>query len=314
MVHHNIYQYSETWIVGNNLGEMSIESYLNDEEELNRVSVGFSQRSNGVLIGAIGAIDGWLVKIKRPTSTLDKIRNVVGFFSRKSFYALNVQCIVNHEKIVLWAKCNNRGSSHDSSCFRDSYLYEMLKSKSEELINKRRFILGDSAYAIESFIIPPYDQAGSDSPEDNFNFYHSSARITVECAFGEIDLRWGIFWKRLQYSLDNNMLVIEAGLYLHNFLVKYRLEQKESTEEHNDERRLLVDEVEMSGELSLVVTNDNSRGEGGRPTNEEKERRIKGLLLRDELRQSIKDHNMVRKRRKTDIKYDDSNHIIESSI
>ena len=91
----------------------------------------------------------------------------MGFFSRKGFYALNVQCMVNREKKVLWAKCNNRGSSHDSSCFRDSYLYEILKCKSEELINKRQFILGDSAYAIESFMIPPYDQAGKDSPEDN---------------------------------------------------------------------------------------------------------------------------------------------------
>ena len=104
--------------------------------------------------------------------------------------------------------------------------------------------------------------------------------------------------------------MIEAGLHLHNFLVKYRLEQKESTEEYNDERRLLVDEVEISGELSLVVTNGNSRGEGGRPTNEEKERRMKGLLLIDELNQSISNHNMVRRRKEADIRYDASNHIV----
>ena len=55
------------WIIDINLGEMDITSYLTDENELNRVSVGFSKRSNGVLIGAIGAIDGWLVKIKRPS-------------------------------------------------------------------------------------------------------------------------------------------------------------------------------------------------------------------------------------------------------
>ena len=55
------------WIIDINLGEMDITSYLTDEKELNRVSVGFSKRSNGVLIGAIGAIDGWFVKIKRPS-------------------------------------------------------------------------------------------------------------------------------------------------------------------------------------------------------------------------------------------------------
>ena len=60
------------------------------------------------------------------------------------------------------------------------------------------------------------------SPQDDFNFFHSSARITVECAFGEIDLRWGIFWKRLCCSVDMNMLVCEDYMHLHNFLVSYR--------------------------------------------------------------------------------------------
>ena len=59
-------------------------------------------------------------------------------------------------------------------------------------------MVGVSAYSMESFLIPPYDNANPKAPEDDFNLYHSSAWITVECAFGEIDLRWGIFWKRLK--------------------------------------------------------------------------------------------------------------------
>ena len=61
-----------------------------------------------------------------------------------------------------------------------------------ELYDLEHFLLGDSAYVIESFLIPPYDNTSSKTLEDDFNFYHSSARITVKCAFGEIDLRWGI--------------------------------------------------------------------------------------------------------------------------
>ena len=44
---------------------------------------------------------------------------------------------------------------------------------------------------------PPYDNVGKCSPEDDFKTYQSSARITVEYAFGGIDLRWGKNWKRL---------------------------------------------------------------------------------------------------------------------
>ena len=78
---------------------------------MKRVSDGFARRSNGVLSGAIGAIDGWLVKIVRPSCRLDNIKNIVGFFSRKGFYALNVQGMVDHDEKVLWASFNNRGSS-----------------------------------------------------------------------------------------------------------------------------------------------------------------------------------------------------------
>lgn len=302
----------KNWIVDINLGEMDITSYLTDEKELDRVSKGFSKRSNGVLIGAIGAIDGWLVKIKRPSITKDNIKNIVGFFSRKGFYALNVQCIVNHEKKVLWAKCNNRGSSHDSSSFRDSNLYNYLKSKSDTLFQHGYFILGDSAYAVESFILPPYDQPKKESPEDNYNFYHSSARITVECAFGEIDLRWGILWKRLGFSLDNNMLIIEAALHLHNYIVAYRNEANLTQEDYNYERRLYIDEVNDSGLFNNIVTNDNFLGDGGRPNNEERQRRINGIALRDKLRESIKENKMVRRRKNDDIRCDVSNHILQS--
>ena len=58
-----------------------------------------------------------------------------------------------------------------------------------KLFSMSLFILGDSAYAIESFILPPFDNAVSESSEDAYNFFHNSARITVECAFGEIDRR-----------------------------------------------------------------------------------------------------------------------------
>ena len=51
------------WIYDANIGNINMDAYLNNPEALERVSHGFAQRSNGILVGAIGAIDGWLVKI-----------------------------------------------------------------------------------------------------------------------------------------------------------------------------------------------------------------------------------------------------------
>ena len=303
----------EYWIVKPNLGGMDIKAYLSNHNEMKRVSNGFARRSNGVLTGAIGAIDGWLVKIVRPSYRVDKIKNVVGFFSRKGFYALNVQCMVDHDKKVLWASFNNRGCSHDSSVFRNTMLYETLKDKSSDLYLRKFFILGDSAYAIESFIIPPYDSPGKCTPEDDFNFYHSSARITVECAFGEIDLRWGLFWKRLTSSVNNSILSCEGAMHIHNFLVDYRLKNSVPVADITHEREIFVDDMSDNGIFNMVITNDNNRGEGGRPSNEEKRRRMNGVSLRDELKTALMNANMHRRRKKDNWNYDSSNHITDDN-
>ena len=97
-------------------------------------------------------------------------------------------------KRVIWASYSHRGSSHDLTCFIVTNLYQkLLKLMQSHLFSLSYFILGDSAYAIESFILLLFDNVKGKTPEDTCNFYHSSARITVECAFREIDRRFGIF-------------------------------------------------------------------------------------------------------------------------
>ena len=94
---------------------------------------------------------------------------------------------------MLWVSYSHKGGSHDSSCFRATRLYGQLHKIASSLLDKGLVIVGVSAYCIESFLLPPYDNTSPRTPEDDFNFYHSSPRITVECVFGEIDIRWGIF-------------------------------------------------------------------------------------------------------------------------
>ena len=123
------------WIIHTDIGDLNMVKYLGDEEAMAKVSAGFSKRSNGVLQGAIGAIDGWLVRIVRPNWFVDGIKNPSTFFSRKGFFALNVQCIVDDRKKVLWVSYSHKGGSHDSSCFKETKLYEYLTMVREDLFN-----------------------------------------------------------------------------------------------------------------------------------------------------------------------------------
>ena len=52
---------------------------------MEKVSRDFSKRSTGILKGAIGPIDGWRVRIVRPSWIRDGVRNPTTFFSRKYF-------------------------------------------------------------------------------------------------------------------------------------------------------------------------------------------------------------------------------------
>ena len=120
----------------------------------------------------------------------------------------------------------------------------------------------------------------------------------MECAFGEIDLRWGIFWKRLTGSLEHSALIIEGAMHLHNFLVEYRdahTSSDESTDEV-EERTLFEEDLCDSGAEPIVVGNDKGRP-GGRPTCIEKYYKVKGLKLRDGLRLSLCNHDMHRPRK-----------------
>ena len=52
-----MYEVINKWIIGANIGNVDMDAYLADENAKASVSEGFSRSSNGVLTGAIGAID-----------------------------------------------------------------------------------------------------------------------------------------------------------------------------------------------------------------------------------------------------------------
>ena len=100
--------------------------------------------------------------------------------------------------------------------------YPKLLEKAKDLRELGLYFVGDSAYSIRSFLQVPYDNAVPQSAEDCFNYHLSTCRIWIECAFGEIDMRWGILWWPLQFGLAKNIKVIDAALRLHNFIILRR--------------------------------------------------------------------------------------------
>ena len=279
---------------------MSINFYrkvLQDSSTIDDIRHTFSITSDGIMAGCIGALDGWLVRIKCPDKN-DEVPNPGKYFSRKGFYAINVQAIVDKKKRILWRYIGSKGSSHDSPCFNESGLGQHLMLITQSLYERGFYIVGDSAYSLKGFLLTPYDNALPNSHEDSFNYFLSRMRIYVECTFGEVDRRWGIFWRPLEGSLEQHKYTIDAALRLHNYIVDEReastttstgMDQESTrTRRERDELDHACDDFRRANPFTPTGVFDEDdeveRRRVGRPSNIELDERQRGKALRDQLR------------------------------
>ena len=298
------------WINNDDLVKINGAEYLEDDARMSSVAAEFSSKSNGIFKGVIGAIDGWLVRIRRPSRRRDKILNPGSFFSRKGFYAINVQVIVDRRKRILYRSILSRGAEHDSSSFKMSSLSKILSSRWRDLKRKGFYFLGDSAYALRSYLLTPFDNSLHGTAADDYNYFHSSSRIVVECTFGEIDMRWGIFWKPLSFSLHHSTQVIDACFRLHNFIVDFRDKNQKPTAFDELETRIFHDEyerflaqrsstdgfgVDLANDEQILDNNgEPMRNTRGRPLREETLSREAGVEIRNDVCENIKQLKLSR--------------------
>ena len=184
-----------------------------------RTSAGFRRRSDSPLTNVIGALDGIVVRQDRPTAT--EVTCPKDYWSRKGFFALNVQAICDSNCEFLWMSCKAPGSSHDSSALACSDLCQGLRAPGSPLValmvREGLCITADEAYRdSEVFSVPWPGGGGADQWRDAYNFYQSSARIHIELAFGQLVWRWGILWKPLRMPFAKRPKVIHEAFLLHN--------------------------------------------------------------------------------------------------
>ncbi len=278
-IHRIFHTVIDKWFLDDRLVRIDGVGYCLDSKKMEMVAKGFCENSDGVFAGCIGALDGWLVKIKKPSAKRDNVQNPGSYYSRKGFHGVNVQVIVSHDKIILYRNILHRGAEHDSTAFKNGSLGKWLSENWRSLYEKGFYFIEDSAYALKSFLITPFDNAVHGTSEDNFNFFLSSSRIKVECTFGDIDLRWGIFWRPLSFTLVQNVKVIDTCLRLHNFITEFGKQNSfpvnsDNNIFNNDSRRYFLHATYSSvcgGEDDLRCNEDGSVFCGGRPSMNDKQ-------------------------------------------
>jgi hypothetical protein len=286
---YNVFHEVNVWIVKTLKFPLTDWIVKKNEEALNHLSEAFSEASGGIFRKCIGALDGIAIKIKAPSYS-NIIPDPGNYFCRKGFFALNVQAICDKRRRVIWMSTGHKGSTHDSMAFLDTQLIKVLEENSAWLDEKGYFIVGDSAYPLYCFLLVPFADAAPQSPEDAFNFWLSNSRINIECTFGEIIMRWGIFWRKLLFNIEDVGNVITAAALLHNFLVDEReLDAGLNAEEvhyfSTFSLREQDDRANTSTEAPAAVATDNNEPHpGGRPVINQQ---LLGKRRRDQITQYL---------------------------
>lgn len=170
---------------------------------------------HNIFLGALYAIDGTLIKMKKSLSM------GTGLLDRHGNQSVNVMLLFSKGCHIVNCYTNKPGSTHDSAVFRDSYIYNNLNN----ILGEEEFILGDGGYPLLPKLMVPYRNSEIDSEVDGkkatYNYCHSSARMIAERGIGLLKGRIS----SLQCALKTSDTVyaiyfITAAIVLHEFLLK----------------------------------------------------------------------------------------------
>ncbi|KAM7293251.1 putative nuclease HARBI1 [Ixodes scapularis] len=151
----------------------------------------------GRIPGVIGCVDGTMVSIVGPSKN-DPTVTKAAYWCRKYFYALNVMVVCDADCRIMCIDPRYPGSVHDSFVWQFSWLRNQLEQG--QVPRDGRFLLGDSGYPLEPWLITPVPGNHATSTACGpFNKAHSSIR-----------------YRALYYHPSTATAIISACAVLHN--------------------------------------------------------------------------------------------------
>lgn len=102
----------------------------------------------------IGAIDGTFIPIKAPSEDSEV------YITRKCNYAITLQAICDSSLKFTDVFVGYPGSVSDTRIFRNSDIYRSIEKNQERYFPPDHFIVGDKAYPVLNWCVPPYIDRG----------------------------------------------------------------------------------------------------------------------------------------------------------
>lgn len=177
-------------------------------------------------------------------NTTDCLQNVLLFkkHRKKKSHIRQIITYLNL-KFYIFQVCNSKmqiidivprwsGNSHDAFIWKNSSLRQVCRT----MIPANNFLLGDSGYPLEPWLLTPYSNPSSPA-EELFNQKHIKCRNVIERCFGLLKSRFRCIDQSggiLCYAPDKVCKIIIACAVLHNICIKYRLAEPTNIQSSDD--------------------------------------------------------------------------------
>ena len=121
------------------------------------------------------------------------------------------------------------GHDNDASIFAKSDLYEALDKDEVNVPDPEPleatdqplpyYVIGDDIFALKTWLMKPIPGRGLDAETKVYNYRLSSARRTIENAFGILSARWRVFMRPIRADVCTVDSIVRACAALHNYLL-----------------------------------------------------------------------------------------------
>ena len=277
----------------------NIKFPIDDLEALQSLEADFRAGTRGNFWkGQVGAIDFVHFRMRCPAS--NEVEDPMRYYvARKQEYALLAIAICDYHRRFTFVDISHASCTHDSTAWEATELGQRIVAGD---LPEPFFLNGDAAFTLSpSMIVPSTGNASL----DDFDFYQSSNRMAIECAFGILVRRWGVLWRPLGMAFSRRAPLIVALMRLHNFCIDERLtsgcaaglpDVDSSTSEVQPGRRKRVPKFDKDGRPVRLL--DTCRwDDDGAPSRAQAAQQGTKTKRRDELAQAVADAGFVRQLR-----------------
>lgn len=139
-----------------------------------------------------------------------------------------MQAVVECREIFMDVNIGWPGNVHDAHVFAIFFCYRkgcngtLFPDWSRVIgVNVPLLILGDPAYRLMSCLMKPYLDNASTTPQRNFNYRQSRARMVVKNAFRSLKGRWRCLLKRIESHVSNVPNIVASCVAQHNICEIY---------------------------------------------------------------------------------------------